>query len=252
MENKELAGRVAVVTGGASGIGAGIARVLARAGAHVVIADRDTVGAQKAVEAITVEDGSASTVEVDLTDEESIVQACAQIVSECGTPWALVNNAGVQDRQLLLDETAAGWDRTLAINTRAPFLMSREMARAMIAGLVGGRIVNVASAAVIGALTHGHAAYASSKTALLGLSRASALELVTHGITVNTILPGGVITPGAIAATGPHPEGPGCRPPPLGFSEPEDIGAAVRFLAGPAASRITNQVLAVDAGWSLT
>jgi NAD(P)-dependent dehydrogenase (short-subunit alcohol dehydrogenase family) len=73
-----------------------------------------------------------------------------------------------------------------------------------------------------------------------------------HRITVNTVLPGGVATPGAIGAQGPRPEGPGSRPPPLGLSEARDIGAAVLFFAGPGAGRITDQVVAVDAGWSLS
>jgi NAD(P)-dependent dehydrogenase (short-subunit alcohol dehydrogenase family) len=122
----------------------------------------------------------------------------------------------------------------------------------MVASGKGGRIVHIASAALIGALTQGHAIYASSKAALLGLTRASALELVGHGITVNIVLPGGVATPGAMAAQGPVPEGPGRRMPPLGLSTPRDIGAAVQFLVSPAAEMITNQALAVDGGWSVS
>jgi NAD(P)-dependent dehydrogenase (short-subunit alcohol dehydrogenase family) len=153
---------------------------------------------------------------------------------------------------MLLDGTVAEWDRVMAVNTRGPFLMTREVARAMVAAGQGGRIVNIASAALIGALTQGHAIYASSKAALLGLTRASALELVAHGITVNTVLPGGVATPGAIAAKGPVPEGPGRRVPPLGMCDARDIGAAVAFLVSPAARMITNQSFAVDGGWSIS
>jgi NAD(P)-dependent dehydrogenase (short-subunit alcohol dehydrogenase family) len=87
---------------------------------------------------------------------------------------------------------------------------------------------------------------------LLALSRASALELVEYAITVNTVLPGGVATPGAIAAKGPPVEGPARRRPPLGICEPRDIGAAVLFFSTPAARSITNQVLAVDGGFSVT
>jgi NAD(P)-dependent dehydrogenase (short-subunit alcohol dehydrogenase family) len=248
----DLAGRLAVVTGAASGIGAGIAEVLAEAGATVVIADRDAAGARRQAEALSQAGSKADWVAVDLADEASIVEACAQVVGRLGTPWLLVNNAGLQDREMLLEATAAFWDRMLAVNTRGAFLMSREAARAMAQGGAGGRIVNIASAALIGSLVRGHAAYASSKAALEGLTMASALDLVEHRITVNTVLPGGVGTPGAIHATGPKPEGPGARPPPLGRCEARDIGAAVLFFATPAAGRVTNQSLAVDAGWSIS
>jgi NAD(P)-dependent dehydrogenase (short-subunit alcohol dehydrogenase family) len=191
-------------------------------------------------------------VRIDLADEASIVRGCAEIAAAHGAPWALVNNAGLQDRELLLDGTAAEWDRMNAVNGRGPFLMTREVARAMVAAGQGGRIVNIASTALIGSLIRGLAAYAGSKGALLGLSRASALELAEYAITVNTVLPGGVATPGAIGARGPPAEGPARRKPPLGMCEPRDIGAAVLFFVSPAARHVTNQVLAVDAGWSVS
>ena len=87
---------------------------------------------------------------------------------------------------------------------------------------------------------------------MVGLAHASALDLVEQGITVNTVLPGGVATPGSIGAQGPAPDGPARRRPPLGMCEPRDIGAAVLFFASPGAARVTNQTLAVDGGWSVT
>lgn len=248
----DLTGRVAVVTGAASGIGAGIGAVLADAGATVVIADRDRAGAEAQAASLTAAGGKAGVVEIDLADEASVVRGCAEIVSRWGAPWVLVNNAGLQHRELLLEGTVEFWDLTNAVNARGPFLMTRELGRAMAAKGEGGRIVNIASAALIGSLCKGHAAYAASKAALLGLSKAAALELMADRITVNTVLPGGVATPGAIGAQGPRPEGPGGRSPPLGLSEPRDIGTAVLFFAGPGAGRVTDQVIAVDAGWSLS
>jgi NAD(P)-dependent dehydrogenase (short-subunit alcohol dehydrogenase family) len=248
----DLDGKVALVTGGAGGIGAGIAAVLAEAGAIVVIADRDATAAQRVAASLSEGGRNVSAVHIDLAEESSIVRACAQVISGHGAPWVLVNNAGVQDRELLLESTAGEWDRTNAINARGPFLMTREIARAMLEAGRGGRIVNIGSAALVGSLVKGLAAYAASKGALLGLSRASAFELVDHAITVNTVLPGGVATPGAIAAKGPAAEGPARRRPPLGTCEPRDIGAAVLFFASPAARYITNQVLTVDGGWSVT
>ncbi len=248
----DLGGKVALVTGAAGGIGAGIAAALADAGATVVIADRDEAGARGAAAALAAAGRTAEAVQVDLADEDSIVRACAEVVARCGAPWVLVNNAGVQDRELLLEGTAVEWDRMAAINARGPFLMTREIARAMVAAGCGGRIVNIASAALVGSIVKGLAAYSGSKGALLGLSRASAFELAEHAITVNTILPGGVATPGAMAARGPAAEGPARRRPPLGACEPRDIGGAVLFFASPAARCITNQALVVDGGWSIT
>lgn len=248
----DLDGKVALVTGAAGGIGAGIAAVLAEAGAIVVIADRDESGARRAAATLSEDGRRAAAVHVDLADETSIVRACAEVVSRHGTPWVLVNNAGVQDRELLLQSTADEWDRMNAINARGPFLMTREIARPMAAPGCGGRIVNIGSAGLVGALVKGLAVYSASKGALLGLSRASAFELAEFAITVNTVLPGGIATPGAIGAKGPAAEGPGRRRPPLGTCEPRDVGAAVLFFASPAACRITNQVLTVDGGWSVT
>jgi NAD(P)-dependent dehydrogenase (short-subunit alcohol dehydrogenase family) len=252
MNGFDLSSRVALVTGAASGIGIGIARVLAEAGATVVIADRDAEGAKREAAALIAAGHKAGSICIDLADEASIVRGSAEIIAAYGVPWVLVNNAGLQDRELLLEGTAAQWDRMNAVNGRGPFLMTREIARAMVAKAQGGRIVNIASASLVGSIVKGLAAYVGSKGALLALSRASAFELVEHAITVNTILPGGVATPGAIGAKGPPPEGPARRAPPLGMCEPEDMGAAVLFFASPMARSVTNQVLSVDGGWSLT
>lgn len=248
----DLSGKVAIVTGGASGIGTGIAAVLAEAGAAVIIAGRNLDAAQQQAAALSEAGHDAGAVHVDLADEASIVRACAQVVADHGAPWILVNNAGLQDRELLLEGTAEEWDRMNAVNGRGPFLMTREAARAMVKAGEGGRIVNIGTAGLRGSIIKGLVAYVGSKGALVGLSRASAFELVEHQITVNTVLPGAVATPGAIAAKGPPAEGPGRRPLPLGMSEPRDIGAAVYFFATPAARYISNQVICVDGGFSVT
>ncbi len=248
-----LAGKVALVTGGASGIGTGIATTLAEAGATVVIADRHLDAATRLADELRQAGWSAGSVAIELADEASIVRACAEVIETFGAPWILINNAGIQDRQLLLDGTAEEWDRMNAINARAPFLLTREIGRAMVTRGEGGRIVNVATAGLRGSVVKGLAAYVGSKGALQALSQISAFELAEHGITVNTVLPGAVPTAGAINAQGPAPDGPARRPLPLGkICDPRDIAAAVYFFATPAARYITNQVIAVDAGFSVT
>lgn len=249
----DLGGRLALVTGGASGIGAGITEMLAEAGAKIIIADRDEAGAAAQVRKLREAGYEADFAPLDLADEASVVAACAAIVAGHGAPWVLVNNAGLQNRELLLDATLDFWERTLAVNARGPFLMMREIGRAMRDAGQGGRIVNIASCALIGQLVKGLTAYSASKGGLLAMARAAGMELAEYGITVNTVLPGGVATPGAMNAAGPAAEGPARRAPLLArVCEPRDIGAAVLFFASPEARYVTNQVLAVDAGWSLT
>lgn len=247
-----LTGRVAVVTGGARGIGARICAILAQAGAMVVVADIDVGAATRTAALLTDAGWESVAVGVDVAEEASVVDACAEIVEKYGSPWLLVNNAGAQDRTVLLEETAAEWDRINAVNARGPFLMTRELGRAMAAGGDGGRIVNIASNVLKGALIDGLASYAASKGALVALSNVSAFELAEHGITVNTILPGSVFTPGAMRSRGPELAGPALRQAPFGLATGREIGATVLFFASPAARSITNQVLAVDAGFSLT
>jgi NAD(P)-dependent dehydrogenase (short-subunit alcohol dehydrogenase family) len=217
-----------------------------------VIADISEAAAHAQAAALVAAGHDADAVAIDLADEASIVAACAEVIARHGTPWALVNNAGLQDRELLLDGTAAHWERMSAVNARGPFFMMREIGRAMAAAGGGGRIVNVASAALAGSIIHGLSAYTASKGAMAALSITGALELAEHGITVNTVLPGGVATPGAIGAKGPEAVGPACRAPSLGRCDPRDIAAAVLFFAAPEARFVTNQVVAVDAGWSVS
>ena len=181
-----------------------------------------------------------------------IVKGCAEIIERHGSPWILVNNAGIHDREELLEVTAAKWDEIIDINARGPVLMVRELSRSMVAAGKGGRIVNVASNCVLAPMVVGHSAYASSKGAMVAFSMVAAFELASHNITVNSVLPGAVYTPGATNASGPEPKGPArSRQPPLGICEPKDIAAAVLFLSTPAARYITNQSIAVDAGFSL-
>jgi NAD(P)-dependent dehydrogenase (short-subunit alcohol dehydrogenase family) len=247
-----LAGKIALVTGAASGIGIGIAEMLAEAGAFVVVADRDAAGAEAQAAKLREAGHQADFVTADLADEASIVGAFASVVAKHGAPWVVVNNAGIHDRELLLEGTVGHWDRIMDINARGVFVMMREGAKAMVVAGQGGRIVNVASAAVGIGFVKGGGAYTASKGAIFSLAAPAAYELAEHAITVNTVLPGGVATPGAANAKGPRPEGPGTRPPPFGLSQPRDIGAAVLFFASPAARQVTGQWITVDGGQSIS
>lgn len=248
----DLSNKICVVTGGSKGIGLAIASLLAQASAHVIIADVDSTGAQQAAADLNAKGALVSALEMDVSNEDSILRFSQNLLEQFGSPWALINNAGLQDRQHFLDTSAQEWDRLHGVNARGPFLLTREFARMMITNAQGGRVVNLASMVLQGGIVQGLVAYGASKGALLGLSQTTAYELAEHGITVNTVLPGGVATPGAIAAKGPPACGPGSRNVPLGRCEPKDIASAVLYFVSPMARRVTNQVLAVDGGFSVS
>lgn len=244
-----LDGKVALVTGGASGIGEGIAGLLADAGARVVVMDRNGPLAEEVAGRIG---RGAIACTLDVTDEAAVTAAIAEVVAAVGAPWLLVNCAGVQDKVYLLDGTGADWDRNYEVNLRGAFFCLREAAKAMIAAGVRGRIVNITSIAATLPVMPGLSAYASSKHGLLGLTRSAALELLEHGITVNSLQPGGVITPGTINARGPRPDSRAGVPSPLGWCTPQDMGGAVLYFASALAERTTGQTLVVDGGYAIS
>jgi NAD(P)-dependent dehydrogenase (short-subunit alcohol dehydrogenase family) len=247
-----LQGRIALVTGAASGIGRVIVHSLADAGAAVIVADRHGDAAHAVVNELIELGHSAIPLIVELEEEDSVRQACANAVQWAGAPWILVNNAGIQNRAPLLETTRDFWNKNLEINLRGAFFMTRELGRAMIDANQGGRIVNICSLGLRSPMVPGLAAYAASKGALRSFTMSTAFEFAEYGITANAVLPGGVATPGAMAATGTEPSGPGLRVPPLGHCTSDDIAAAVSFLVSPAAARITNQAITVDGGFLLT
>lgn len=247
-----LSGKWALVTGSAGGIGAGIALSLAQAGALVVVSDVNADGAHAKADELIAAGHKADWIAIDVADEASVIAACAELVCRHGAPWAIVNNAGIQDRQFIAEETAKGWDRIQAVNARGPFLVTRELGRHMAAAGRGGRIVNIASGVLAGMIVKSAAAYTASKGALAAFSSVAALEYAEFGITVNTVLPGAVMTPGTLGAAGPRPEGPGTRRAPFGLCEPEDIGLGVLYLVSPAARMVTNQIITIDGGFSIS
>lgn len=250
-----LHGQVAIVTGGGAGIGAATAKLLAEAGAQVVIANRSAASGERLAAALVAAGHTALALAADVADEAAVLQLFEAVDRQCGRVDVLVNNAAAMHKSPLLDTTSAQWDALQQTNLRGAFLCLREAAKRMRAGGRGGRIVNVSSSSSLHPGVHGNAAYSASKAGLNMLTRSAALDLAAERILVNAVLPGSTRTR---AATQPRDEhaprvtGPATDPGryPLGrAAEPDEIAAAILFLASPAASYITGQTLVVDGGF---
>jgi NAD(P)-dependent dehydrogenase (short-subunit alcohol dehydrogenase family) len=197
----DLSGRVALVTGASSGLGAQFARVLAKSGAAVVLAGRRTDRLKELRAEIEAHDGDAHVVELDVTDVDSIKSAVAHAETEVGTLDILINNSGVSTTQKLLDVTPEDYDFVMDTNTRGAFFVAQEVGRRMVARsrgaapgtFTGGRIVNIASMAGLRVLSQ-IGVYAMSKAAVIHMTRAMALEWGKFGINVNAICPGYIDT----------------------------------------------------------
>jgi 3-oxoacyl-[acyl-carrier protein] reductase len=244
---KRLDERVAVVTGGAAGIGNGIARVLAAEGARVVIADIDEPGAEKAAASLRGDGHEALAVTVDVAQRSATEAMGNAAVDAFGRIDILAANAGVYRWDALAEITDDVWDRIIDVNVKGALHSIQAVLPAMRERRYG-RIVLTSS--ITGALVvaPGLAHYASSKAAMIGLMRSSALELVGDGITVNAVQPGNVRTAG-IEKMDPELLRQVERSIPLGrLAEPEEIGWAVRFFASEEAAYVTGQSLVVDGG----
>jgi len=247
----DLTDKVALVTGGAEGMGKEISRYLAAAGAAVAVADINMPLARDTVAEIIGAGGFAAPYEVDLTDEPSVIALVSAVRAAHGRIDILVNVAGVQDRQLLTETSVALWDKVHNTNLRGPFLTTREVAKVMRADGNGGRIVNISSMGSLSPIIPGLVAYNASKAGVNGLTRNTAYELAPDSITVNAVLPGSTATAGAFRAPGPtiDPDTLANLVPPLGrVGTVSDIASAVLFLVSPASEWITGQTLVVDGG----
>lgn len=236
-----LAGRVCVVTGAAAGIGRAIALLFARAGARLVLADRDAPGLAR----IAAETGAAAVV-ADVAEAEAPERILAPALA-LGGPEVLVNNAGVTTVRPLLETTDADWDAAVAICLGSAFRLSREAVRAM-RSRGRGAIVNMAS---VNAMM-GHpcvAAYAAAKGGIHAMTRQMAVECGPFGIRVNAISPGLIVTEGFAARLQPEDVRLTEEAYPLGrLGRPEDVAQAALFLASDAAAFVTGADLPVDGG----
>jgi NAD(P)-dependent dehydrogenase (short-subunit alcohol dehydrogenase family) len=255
MTDAPLAGRVAIVTGGARGIGRGIAARFVRDGALVLIADRDGTLANKTAAELTsgaTTGGRAVAIEADVTDRAAIDRVVGQAVADAGRLDIFVANAGVGDTAPFLDMSEQLWDRVIGINLRGAFLGVQAAARAMRAIGNGGRIVVTSSTNAFWMETD-LAAYNASKAGVLAMTRTAAMELAPYGITVNAVGPGLIATDLTRSVTDdPANAAIYLRQIPAGrFGTPDDVAGAVGFLVSPDAAWITGHLLVVDGGQTL-
>ena len=246
----ELKGKTAIVTGSGRGIGEGIAMVLAREGANVVINDRDLNNARNVVKHIEAAGGKAMPFEADVINKAALNAMVTATVKQYGSLDIMVNNAGIEAPPgLLKDLPEEQWDRVLGVNLKGVFLCCQAVIPQMMKQNKG-RIVNIGSIASIRMTFFGSADYTASKHGVAGLTQHLAWELADSNITVNSVCPGGVLTPLMEANTSPElREAMTKRLVPLGrYSTIEEIGEAVSFLASDRATMITGQMLPVDGG----
>lgn len=248
----DLTGRTAVVTGGNGGIGLGIARGLARAGASVVIVGRDAAKSEAAVRSLVEEVGAECyTVAADVTKEDEIARAVAEILGRSRSIHILVNNAGTTIRkpphELGLDE----WRTVLDTNLTSAFLMAKAVHPAMKAA-GGGKVINIGSLAVFLGTSYAPA-YAASKGGLMQLTKSQALAWAPDNIQVNAIHPGWIdteLTRGARAQVAGLNERVLARTPQGRWGTPDDIAGAAIWLAGRGSDFVTGAGIVVDGGYT--
>ncbi len=241
----DLTGQVALVTGASRGIGRELARVLAQAGAVVLAGVRHRDDVPHGTDGLSIRP-----LVMDVRDVAGTRQAIDAMVAELGRLDILVNNAGIGAEHDPLEVTEADWDTLVEVNLKGAFFTTQSAARHML-DRGYGRVIMISSQASLVGLP-GSAVYCATKAGLNGLVRALAMEWGARGVTVNAVAPTWIYTPG----TAERLDDPGFRQSvlariPVGrIGSPDDVGAAVLYLASPAAGLVTGSVLSVDGGWT--
>ncbi len=246
----DLTGRSAVITGGNRGLGEAMAKALAQAGAKIALVARDRQRLDQVRDAITADGGTAAVFTADVTHEDQVTRVASSILDAFGHPQILINNAGINIRKNLVDFSLEEFRSVIDASLTSTFLMCRALVPGM-RGTGYGRILNMTSI-----MSHvsipGRTAYSSAKTALLGLTRALALELAADGITVNGISPGPIGTDMNLALmSNPETNAQFLANLPVGrWGKVEEIGALACYLCSDAAGFITGTDILIDGGWT--
>jgi NAD(P)-dependent dehydrogenase (short-subunit alcohol dehydrogenase family) len=256
-----LEGKIAVVTDSGRNSSNDVARLLASAGAAVVVADRETEHVQPIVEQIISEGGKAMGVATNVEIESSVVSLFNQVATVWGVPNIVVNCAAMNNNGPFTEFTAIAWDEVMSVNLKSVFFCMREAVKHMLKGGHGGRIINITTMGALHPVLNGNGAYTAARAGVSGLSRAVALDYAKDRILVNCVMPGAV--PGKVRF---HPDaqerldsgglsGPVMdidRRRPLGWGDPQDLAAAALYLAGPSGGYMTGQSIVLDGGFLVT
>jgi 2-deoxy-D-gluconate 3-dehydrogenase len=249
LDRFSLAGKIALVTGASHGIGEGLARALAAAGADVALAARGVDDLERVADAIQQTGRRAVVVPTDVAQLEQIERMLTRTVEQLGEPDILANVAGVTRRKAILDVTPADWDYVMGINLRGPYFATQAFARRLVARAAGwGKVIHIASMTAYRGFAD-VSLYGMSKAAIVNLTAMQAVEWVGHGIRVNAIAPGWIETPMTAQMNPARRRWVEAHVPQGHYGTVDDLAGLAVYLASPASDYTTGQTFAVDGGF---